>query len=83
MKKGLLMEDVGWLGAVLFGGYLVNKAWIAKSKPLLVKELVLEPLWKLCGSAVCRKQEVWFDPKKINFEGKIMKALIAVFATPQ
>ena len=27
-KKGLLMEDVGLLGTVLFGGYLVDQAWV-------------------------------------------------------
>ena len=83
VQRGLLMEDVGLLGAVLFGGYLVDKAYVEKSKPLLAKELVLEPLWKLHGSAVCRKQEVWFDFRTVNFESQIMKAHIAVTATPQ
>jgi hypothetical protein len=82
-QRGLLMEDVGLLGAVLFGGYLVDEAWIAKSKPLLAKELVLEPLWKLRGSAVCRKQEVWFDFDTVDAESQIMKAHIAVPAAPQ
>lgn len=59
-KKGLLMEDVGLLGAVLFGGYLVEQAWVEKSKPLMKKELLLEPLWKLRGSAVNKKLEVFF-----------------------
>ena len=83
VQRGLLMEDVGWLGAVLFGGYLVDKAYVKKSKPLLAKELVLEPLWKLRGSAIRRKQEVWFDLKTVDPESRIMKAHIAVTATPQ
>jgi len=60
VKKGLLMEDVGLLGAVLFGGYLVDQAWVEKSNPLLKKELLLEPLWKLRGSAMTKKLEVMF-----------------------
>ena len=82
VQRGLLMEDVGLLSAVLFGGYLVDKAYVEKSKPLLAKELVLEPLWKLRGSAVCRKQEVWFDFRTVDPESQIMKAHIAVTATP-
>ena len=62
VKKGLLMEDLGLLGAVLFGGYLVDQAWVEKSNPLLKKELLLEPLWKLRGSAVNKKLEVFFAP---------------------
>ena len=46
VQGGLLMEDVGLLGAVLFGGYLVDNAYVEKSKPLLAKEFVLEPFWK-------------------------------------
>jgi len=60
VDQGLLMEDVGLLGAVLFGGYLVDKAWVEKSKPLMKKGLLLEPLWKLCGSAVNKHLEVFF-----------------------
>jgi hypothetical protein len=61
-NKGLLMEDVGLLGAVLFRGYLVDQEWVEKSNPLLKKELLLEPLWKLRGSAVNKKLEVLFGP---------------------
>lgn len=77
-KKGLLMEDVGLLGAVLFGGYLVDQAWVEKSNPLLKKELLLEPLWKLRGSAVNKKLEVVFTPSLFPDGGisHTMKALI-------
>jgi len=62
-NKGLLMEDVGLLGAMLFRGYLVDQEWVEKSNPLLLKkELLLEPLWKLRGSAVNKKLEVFFAP---------------------
>ena len=62
-NKGLLMEDVGLLGAMLFRGYLVDQEWVEKSNPLLLKkELLLEPLWKLRGSAVNKKLEVLFGP---------------------
>ena len=60
VKKGLLMEDVSLLGAVLYGGFLVDKEWVEKTTSLLEKELLLEPLWKLRGSAVSKKLEVCF-----------------------
>jgi hypothetical protein len=78
VKKGLLMEDVGLLGAVLFGGYLVHKAWVEQSKPLLKKELLLEPLWKLRGSAVNKKLEVFFDPSVVP-DGVISPTMSALF----
>ena len=78
VKKGLLMEDVGLLGAVLFGGYLVDQAWVEKSKPLLKKELLLEPLWKLHGSAVNKKLEVFFADSVIP-DGEISRTMSAVF----
>ena len=61
-KRGLLMEDVGLLGAVLFGGYLVDQAWVEKSNPLLKRGKMLEPLWKLRGSAVNKKLELSLHP---------------------
>jgi len=86
VKKGLLMEDVGLLGAVLFGGYLVDQAWVEKSNPLLKKELLLEPLWKLRGSAINKKLEVFFTdsvfPDEVTVEAKpdcdqgVLEALI-------
>ena len=77
VKKGLLMEDVGLLGAVLFGGYLVDQAWVEKSNPLLKKELLLEPLWKLRGSAVKKKLEVFFAPSVFP-DDKISSTMSAV-----
>ena len=77
-KKGLLMEDVGLLGAVLFGGYLVDQAWVEKSNPLLKKELLLEPLWKLRGSAVNKKLEVFFDAASVFPDGEISRTMSAV-----
>ncbi len=76
-KKGLLMEDVCLLGAVLFGGYLVDQAWVEKSKPLLKKELLLEPLWKLRGSAVNKKLEVCLDASVFP-DGEISRTMSAV-----
>ena len=63
-NKGLLMEDVGLLGAMLFRGYLVDQEWVEKSNPLLLKkELLLEPnVAALGGSAVNKKLEVLFGP---------------------
>jgi hypothetical protein len=78
VKKGLLMEDVGLLGAVLFGGYLVDQAWVEKSNPLLKKELLLEPLWKLRGSAVNKKLEVFFADSVLP-DGEISRTMSAVF----
>ena len=77
VKKGLLMEDVGLLGAVLFGGYLVDQAWVEKSNPLLKKELLLEPLWKLRGSAVNKKLEVCFAPSVFP-DGEISRTMSAL-----
>lgn len=77
-KKGLLMEDVGLLGAVLFGGYLVDQAWVEKSNPLLKKELLLEPLWKLRGSTVKKKLEVFFADSVLP-DGVISRTMSAVF----
>ena len=77
VKKGLLMEDVGLLGAVLFGGYLVDQAWVEKSNPLLKKELLLEPLWKLRGSAVNKKLEVFFTDSVLP-DGVISPTMSAV-----
>ena len=71
------MEDVGLLGAVLFGGYLVDQAWVEKSNPLLKKELLLEPLWKLCGSAVKKKLEVCFEASVFP-DGEISRTMSAV-----
>ena len=76
-KKGLLMEDVGLLGAVLFGGYLVDQAWVEKSNPLLKKELLLEPLWKLRGSAMNKKLEVFFADDVLP-AGEISRTMSAV-----
>ena len=62
VKNGLLLEeDVSWLGAVLFGGYLVDKSWAEKSRLLREKDLVLEPLWRVRGSAVTQHLEVCFQ----------------------
>ena len=76
-KKGLLLEDVGLLGAVLFGGYLVDQAWVEKSNPLLKKELLLEPLWKLRGSAVNKNLEVVFTPSVFP-GGEVSRTMSAV-----
>lgn len=80
VKEGLLMKDVGLLGAVLFGGYLVDPAWVKKSNPLLKKELLLEPLWKLHGSAMNKKLEVFFEDSAFadgaSAPGDIMSAVI-------
>ena len=82
VKKGLLMEDVGLLGAVLFGGYLVDRKWVEKSKSLLKKELLLEPLWKLVGSAMKKHLEVFFTrnlwASETNPEGTISRTMKAV-----
>ena len=77
--KGLLMEDVGLLGAVLFGGYLVDQAWVEKSNPLLKKELLLEPLWKLRGSAVNNKKLEVFFADNVVPDGVISRTMSAVF----
>ena len=69
VKEGLLMKDVGLLCAVLYGGYLVDQAWVKKSNPLLKKELLLEPLWKLRGSAMNKKLEVFFEDSAFAEEG--------------
>ena len=40
-----------------------------KSNPLLKKELLLEPLWKLRGSAMNKKSEVFFEDSAFAEEG--------------
>ena len=75
-KKGLveqkvLSKDLAFLGAVVFGGYLVNEKWVKKSREtgMLEKELLVEPVWKLVGS-MHTALELMFD-KSLVAEGEL------------
>jgi hypothetical protein len=52
VDQKVLSKDMALLGAVVFGGYLVDEKWVKKSREagMLEKELLVEPVWKLVGS---------------------------------
>jgi hypothetical protein len=52
VDQKVLSNDMAVLGAVVFGGYLVDETWVKKSTDagMLEKELLVEPIWKLRGS---------------------------------
>jgi hypothetical protein len=62
VNKKVLSEDMALLGAVVFGGYLVDEKWVKKSREagMLEKELLVEPVWKLEGS-MKKALEFMFD----------------------
>ena len=78
MKKGLLEEDVSLLGAVLYGGFLIDEKWVEQTTSLLKKDLLLEPLWKLRGSAVKKKLEVHFHDSVVP-DGKVSATMACLF----
>ena len=52
LDQKVLSNDMAFLGAVVFGGYLVDENLVKKSRErgLLEKGLLVEPVWKLEGS---------------------------------
>ena len=52
VEQKVLSKDMAFLGAVVFGGYLVDEKWEKASKApgVLEKKLLVEPVWKLVGS---------------------------------
>jgi len=60
------------LGAVVFGGYLVDEKWVKKSREagMLEKELLVEPVWKLVGS-MKKALELTMD-KTVVVEGEML-----------
>ncbi len=62
VDQKVLSKDMALLGAVVFGGYLVDENWVKKSREtgMLEKELLVEPVWKLVGS-MKKALELTFD----------------------
>jgi hypothetical protein len=61
VEKNLLCTDMSLLGIVLFGGHLVDDAWLKKSRTLFAEKKVLEPLWQVEGAALRKSVELCFD----------------------
>ena len=87
-KQGLvdqkvLSEDMALLGAVVFGGYLVDEKWVKKSTEagMLEKELLVEPVWKLVGS-MQKALELTLD-QTLVIDGAVAKeCMVLVEAKP-
>jgi hypothetical protein len=78
VDKKVLSEDVAILGAVVFGGYLVDENWLKKSREagMLEKELLVEPVWNLVGS-MKKALELMLDESLLQGElGKECKLLM-------
>ena len=73
VDQKVLINDMAFLGAVVFGGYLVDEHWVKKSRKqgLLEKGLLLEPVWKLAGS-MKKALELYLD-KSLVVEGDLLK----------
>ena len=52
VAKNLLCTDMSLFGIVLFGGYVVDDAWLKKSRAVAAEKNVLEPLWQVEGAVV-------------------------------
>jgi hypothetical protein len=73
VDQKVLSKDMALLGAVVFGGYLVDEKWVKKSREagMLEKELLVEPVWKLVGS-MKQALELTFD-RTLAVEGGLGK----------
>lgn len=83
IDKNLICTDMSLLGVVLFGGYVVDDAWLQKSRPLFAEGKVLEPLWRIEG-AVLRKSVEWcLDHKSCGRNGLPEEVLALAQAKPE
>lgn len=75
LKDDLLSKDTSLLGAVLFGGYVVDEEWAVKSN-ITFEETgrLIEPVWKLTGS-IHQSLEVHLTPKLFQEEPEIFALL--------
>lgn len=73
--KDSLSKDTSLLGAVVFGGYVVDEEWAVKSN-MVFKETgrLIEPVWKLTGS-VHQSLEVHLTDKLYHAQPEIFKLL--------
>jgi hypothetical protein len=78
VEKNLLCTDMSLLGIVLFGGHLVDDAWLKKSRMLFAEKKVLEPLWQVEGAALEKSVELCIDHESFFRVGSVPEEVRAM-----